>query len=115
MICSAYFGELSEERKNDWKCEDDNPYNVLQNPVNLGRKAYDLWYSSKKYFEEQIQIDWASYAWKCTEAQIVSFFEETMTTLPWLVEDEKEILENVGQYIKNHGNTEYGVVFIEES
>ena len=23
MICRAYFGELSEERKADWKCEDD--------------------------------------------------------------------------------------------
>lgn len=33
MQCSAYFGELSEKRKHNWNCADDNPYDVLKNPI----------------------------------------------------------------------------------
>lgn len=115
MLCSAYFGELSVERKKDWKYIDDNPYNVLQNPINLGRKAYDLWNKGQPYFEDCIQIDWGSYAWKCTEEQIMAFLEETMTALSWLVEDEKREMEKIRQYISEQGNTSYGIVFIEEA
>ena len=29
MVCSAYFGELTESRKTRWKNDDTNPYGVL--------------------------------------------------------------------------------------
>ena len=115
MLCRAYFGELSEKRKHNWNCADDNPYDVLKNPIKLTRKGHDLWEKGQKYFKERIQIDWGSYAWKCSEEQIVVFLEQTMTEFPWLKEGEKKEIENIKQYIKEHGDTQYGIVFVEEA
>ena len=114
MKCSAYFGELSKERKREWKYNDNNPYAVLQNPVDLGRKGYDLWEKGDSYFSDRIQIDWGSYAWKCTDKQVIDFLEETQTTLSWLIDKEKEQIRCIRQYIKEHRDTEYGIVFIED-
>ena len=115
MQCSAYFGELSEERKQNWNCADDNPYDVLQSPIKLTGKGHDLWEKGEKYFNGRIQIDWGSYAWKCTKEQIIVFLEGTITTLPWLLDGEKKEIESIKQYIRERGDTQYGVVFIEES
>ena len=44
----------------------------------------------------------------------MSFLQEKKTTLPWLIESEEEILEKVSNYIQEHGDVQYGVVFVEE-
>ena len=115
MVCSAYFGMLSEKRKANWDNKETKPYEVLDNPINLKGKGHDVWHTGQEYFSDKIQIDWASYAWKSTSEQIIQFLTIQKTTLPWLMESEEEMIAEVKAYIKMHGNTEYGVVFIEES
>lgn len=114
MMCSAYFGELCEERKKDWNYKNTDPYSVLKTFVKLVRKGHELLYSGQDYFKDKIQIDWGSFAWKCTKEEMIKFLEDKQSTLPWLIESELEIIECVKQYIEEHGDTLYGVVFIEE-
>ena len=114
MMCSAYFGELCEERKKNWHCDGTNPYEVLVAPVTLERKGHKLLDVGNKYFHDRIQVDWGSFAWKCNAEEIIRFLEENKDTLPWLVKDEEEILENVRNYVSERGNVDYGVVFVEE-
>lgn len=115
MVCSAYFGELSEARNVNWKNEDTNPYDVLVKPVRLENKGYDLLDAGNKYFHDQIQIDWGSFAWKCSAEEIIQFLIDYKETLPWLVEGDEKMIEEVKSYIGERENVEYGVVFIEES
>ena len=114
MQCSAYFGEISEQRKNEWNCQDDNPYGVLQDSIQLHRKGHNLWNVGDKYFNNRIQVDWGSYAWKSTSEEIIDFLKGTRTSLSWLVEDDEQQIRQVRDYIKNHGNTQYGIVFVED-
>jgi len=114
MMCSAYFGELCDERKQEWYYKDDNPYAVLRTSIELDRKGHKLLSCGQEYFSERIQIDWGSFAWKSTEEQILKFLGDHQSNLPWLVEDDVEMIKQVKQYIKKYGNTLYGVVFVEE-
>lgn len=113
MICTAYFGELSEERKANWNYEDSNPYKALEEPIFLEAKAHALLYEGSKYFSEQIQIDWGSFAWKCTPEEVYKFLNDSRTNLSWLISQEDAMLEQVKAYIDERGNTDYGIVFIE--
>lgn len=115
MMCSAFFGELSEERKIDWHHNDKNPYAVLNDPVLLENKGHKLLDEGNKYFRDRIQIDWGSFAWKCTREEILKFLDEHRETLPWLVKDDEQIIETVRLYISERGNVLYGVVFTEEA
>ena len=114
MMCSAYFGELSEERKANWHHNDKNPYGVLTSPISLERKGHELLYVGNKYFHDRIQVDWGSFAWKCTPEEIRRFLNDNKTTLPWLIEDDEDMIEKVEAYISERGNVAYGVVFVEE-
>ena len=115
MLCSAYFGKLSEERKKNWNNGDENPYAVLELPIELEGRGHDLWGYDGIFFSEKIQIDWGSFAWKCTQEEILRFLKETESGLSWQKETEEKMIRNVKEYMKMHGDTEYGVVFIEES
>ena len=115
MICSAYFGELCKDRKKQWDYKDNNPYAVLKTSVKVDRKGHDLLSYGQLYFEDRIQIDWGSFAWKATEKQILVFLEDHQSKLPWLVEDDVLMVKQVKQYIKEHEDASYGVVFVEES
>lgn len=115
MVCSAYFGELCEERKQNWKYEDTNPYAILDKPISLEGKGHDLLDAGNKYFHDQIQVDWGSFAWKCSAEEIVRFLNDYKETLPWLVESDEKMIEEVKSYIKERENVEFGVVFVEES
>lgn len=114
MKCSAYFGELSEIRRQRWEQDDTNPYEVLVSPICLEGKGHDLFSVGSQYFKEKIKVDWGSFAWKCTPEEIYRFFEEHQTTLPWLIKSDKEVYTKVREYVEQRGNTEYGVVFVEE-
>lgn len=115
MMCSAYFGELCDARKANWEHDDTNPYGVLVSPISLENKGHDLLDVGSKYFHDRIQIDWGSFAWKCSPEEILQFLDDYKETLSWLVEDDKKMMESVRAYIAERGNTTYGVVFIEES
>jgi len=115
MRCSAYFGELSEERKKCWNCDDKNPYNVLlQDKVYLEHKGHDLLDAGKRFFREEIKLDWGSFAWKCTFDEIYKFLNEYQSTLPWLAKNEEKLLEDIRAYVEKRKNVEFGIVFVEE-
>ena len=114
MMCSAFFGMLSEKRKQNWDNKDTQPYDVLDKPICLERKGHDLLNKGEEYFTDRIKIDWGSFAWKCTPEQIIQFLISHKSTLPWLVESEEETINKVKSYIEIYGDTEYGVVFVEE-
>ena len=101
MICTAYFGELNDVRKNNWKNDDKNPYAVLNMPIILERKGQALLYEGDRYFHDKIQIDWGSFVWKCTKKQLEMFQEKEKVEIPGLT--------------KLSEGTNYGVVFIEMS
>lgn len=115
MVCSAFFGELSEERKADWHYNDENPYAVLVSPISLERKGHKLLDVGNKYFRDRIQIDWGSFAWKCTAEEILRFLNDYKETLPWLVEYDEHMIESVKTYISEREDMLYGVVFVEEA
>ena len=115
MMCSAYFGELCDERKSKWDNGDTNPYTVLTLPISLERKGHKLLDVGSKYFHDRIQIDWGSFAWKCTSEEILQFLYDYKETLSWLVEDDERMIESVKEYVSQRENAEYGVVFVEES
>lgn len=114
MMCSAYFGELSEERKKCWNCEDHDPYHVLQTHICLERKGHELLDAGAKYFSDMIKVDWGSFAWKCTPEELYRFLNDHKTKIPWLIESEEDTLEKVKAYVEERENTEFGIVFIEE-
>lgn len=113
-MTTAYFGELSESRKCLWDNRENNPYEVLQEPIELTRKSSNLLTDGKKYFTEQIQIDWGSFAWKSTAEAILNYLDICKSKqCSWLIEDDEKLIETVREYISKRGNVEYRIVFIE--
>lgn len=115
MMCSAYFGRLSEKRKIKWDNGDDNPYDVLESSICLEGKGHDLLHAGSDYFKDRIQIDWGSFAWKCTSEGICRFLCDYKTSLLWLNESEEELIRKIKAYIAEDKNAEFGIVFIEEN
>ena len=111
MMCTAYFGKISE--KNNWNHSNGSPYDILESSVELFGKGHDLLQCGDRYFNERIQVDWGSFAWKCSEQGILKFLNDNYNELPWLKEREDSLQKEVKQYIEKHGNIVYGVVFIE--
>lgn len=114
MMCTAYFGILSEQRKQQWNYPDNDPYRVLASPISIESKAHDLLNYGSNYFREEIKIDWGSFAWKCTYEELNKFLCDHKTSLPWLIESEENLLIQVRSYIDEHKDEDFGIVFIEE-
>lgn len=114
-MCSAYFGEISETRKTNWDSNENDPYGVLQSPICLEGKGHDLLDKGSRYFYDEIKIDWGSFAWKCTREQIIAFLNDVKSTLPWMIEREEKMLQEVVAYMRDRVLQEYAIVFIEES
>lgn len=102
MLYRIYYGEISKTRKENWDNGETNPYAVLEWTKNIS--IYD-WVAflgtARKYFADEIQIDWGSFAWKAKMQDILNLKRDLYAN----VEGEKEL----------KADTEYGVVFIEES
>ena len=114
MKCSAYFGEITEQQKNNWKDGEYNWRDVIKEPICLIGKGNALLYHGSDYFDDKIKVDWGSFAWKCSPSQILSFLCDFKTTLSWLINDEEELIKDVKNYMANKENAEFGVLFIEE-
>lgn len=114
MMCSAYFGELSEVRKVNWNNGEGNPYAVLESPICLERKGHELLKLGNECFHDRIQIDCSSFGWKCNPEEVIQFLIDHKSTLPWLIKSDEETIENVRNYISERGEVSYGVVFVEE-
>lgn len=101
MMYRIFYGELSEARKKKWDNGEDNSLDVLAWTKEIDCMDWLAFLQSgKKYFKDELQIDWGSYAWKTDKDGILAM----KRGLRAKVEDVKNLKENV----------EYGVVFIEE-
>ncbi len=101
MITKVYFGELTDARKKNWHYSDGNPFSVLKenHEVNIRLEIIDY---AKKYFHEEIQIDWGSFAWKCSLKEFTDCLKAYKLKFPLSLDENG--LDEKG---------EYGVVFIE--
>lgn len=79
----------------------------------MDQKGHTLLGYGDDYFDDKIQIDWGSFAWRCTPEQVVRFLEEQKNTLPWLIESEEVQIKTVKGYIANRPEGQFGILFIE--
>ena len=113
MMCTAYFGALNEKYRENWYNGNRDPSDVLDDRICVERKAWKVLDIGNDYFRERIQIDWGSFAWKCTKEEIIKFLQEHKTQLPWMIESDEEMIAEVKRYIAEKGDVPYGMVFIE--
>ena len=102
MIYRIYYGEISDERLQNWNNGDDDPFSVLKRNIDIryGLTWMDFIPWAGKQFSDEIKIDWGSRAWKCTGKDILQAAEENGYI------DFEEIDKVVPGAV-------YGVVFIE--
>lgn len=103
MVSDTYFGELSEERKNKWDNDNHNPYKVLKTSNRVSGGGWDILHAANKYFNNKLQIDWGSFAWKCTKSELKRFLQDKHFEIDGI--KNVDILSD---------DKEYGIVFIEQ-
>lgn len=101
MVYSTFYGEISDERKQEWDCKSDNPYAVLKNNMKIDCNDWIAFiHNADELFTDKIQIDWGSYAWKADKKSILQFVNKIKGKI-----EEQDFMNDSGVY---------GVVFIEE-
>lgn len=99
MICEGYIRKLTENMKADWNCKIDDPYKVLEDEVEMLNNARILLDLGDDYFNDGRQIDWGSYAWRCSKTELEKFIKEKNI----IFKNELKLVDGV----------EYGVLFVE--
>ena len=90
-----YFGTLTDARKENWNNGEENPYDVLEDYVEIN---YDFYYSY--CFHDEIWIDWGSKAMRATGKELLEAMNE----------EEEANLKGITIY----ENEQYGIVEIEQ-
>lgn len=100
MLSSIYYGEIRAEKLASWN-ENKNPYEILEENNRVyklgGWKFLDV---ANQLFTDEKQVDWGSFAYKCTKEQLQELIAQTKCSI-----DKMDELES--------GKT-YGIVFVEE-
>lgn len=100
MMSTIYYGEIREEKMKSWKTN-DNPYEILAGNNEIHRLGgWDFLSHSKEIFDEEVQVDWGSFAYKCTKAQLERLVELTHCQI--------ENMDNLKDEVI------YGIIFIED-
>lgn len=101
MVTRVIFGNISQERQEDWNKKDENPYAVVDEIYEVPEARTEILEYGKKHFSEPISIDWGSCAWKCTYDEFVAYLKHYKFKIP-------AEIENIDK------DETYGIVFIEE-
>ena len=100
MVSYVYYGELTDEWKNNWGAGDE-PYDMLKkyNQISFGGDGMGIFSWAKEHCSDEVQVDWGSYAWKCRGEELIRLSRKKSNYVQdaELIDPEKE----------------YGVVFIE--
>lgn len=100
MMSSIFYGEIKEDRLKTWK-ENKNPYDILTDNNRIERLGgWDFLFIADELFTDCVQVDWGSFAYKCTKAQLIELMEKTYCKI-----SDVEFLNQ---------NQIYGIIFIEE-
>ena len=96
------YGELSNQRKENWYHDDENPFIVLKWEKRI-HCADGIAFPSlaTNYLRERVQIDWGSFAWKANKAELLYFVDQLSCGK---LEDSGCLQDGI----------EYGVVFIKD-
>ena len=93
-------GTISQQRKENWFCKNDNPYAVWEGAALVERTCcIGSWCIASEHLRDQVNVDWGSIAWRGTREEITELFAACN-----LQSDGLEQLQE---------NTDYAVVFIE--
>lgn len=93
-------GNISSQRRENWFCNDGNPYAVWEGAALLERACYvGSWCIANDYLRDRVDVDWGSIAWKGTPQEISALFSACNL--------QTDGLEQLRE------NTDYAVVFIE--
>lgn len=100
MMSSIFYGEIKEDRLKTWK-ENKNPYDILADNNRIERLGgWDFLFIADELFTDCVQVDWGSFAYKCTKDQLIKLMEKTHCKI--------SDIEFLNQ------NQIYGIIFIEE-
>ena len=103
MVFYVWYGEISDERKENWDSRSDNPFKVLKWHKSIsGLDWYQFLGFARTYFKDEIQIDWGSFAWKGDAGSIKKLVKSCNCAE---IADSSCLEDGV----------EYGIVFIEMS
>ena len=90
MMSSIFYGEIKEDRLNTWK--ENNRIERLG--------GWDFLFIADELFTDCVQVDWGSFAYKCTKEQLIELTRKTKCAISGI-----ELLKP---------EKIYGIVFIEE-
>ncbi|NLG05574.1 MAG: hypothetical protein GX567_17385 [Clostridia bacterium] len=99
MMSSIYYGKIKEERLATWQ-DNSEPYDILVDNHEIHRVGgWSFLDYANANFSDKVQVDWGSFAYKCSGKQLKKFQRKTLCEI--------EKIENVND------EEIYGVVFIE--
>ena len=76
MMSSIFYGEIKEDRLNTWK-GNKNPYDILADNNRIERLGgWDFLFIADELFTDCVQVDWGSFAYKCTKRAAYRIDEE---------------------------------------
>ena len=99
MMSSIFYGEIKENQLRSWP-ENKNPYDILVENNRIEKLGgWEFLEIANKLFLDEVQVDWGSFAYKCTKNQLKKLKDQTGCEI------NLETLK-IGKI--------YGIVFIEE-
>ncbi len=101
-MCAYRYGELSDDRKEHWNVDDENPYVFLkwEKKINCAEGvAFPT--IANRYLRDMVQIDWGRFVWKATKQELLDF----VANISCGELEDTSCLED---------GVEYGVVYIED-
>ena len=100
MMSSVFYGEIKEDKFQTW-FENRDPYDILVENSRVERLGgWDFLFIAKELFKDEVQVDWGSFAYKCTRKQLQKLIGATKCVIPKIQELDPDKV--------------YGIVFIEE-
>lgn len=69
-------GEISEERKVNWKNTSVKPEEVLDKIIFRCKCRMSTLSSAADSFRNEVQLDWGSFAWKARKKELLKFFKK---------------------------------------
>ena len=101
MMSSIFYGEIKEDKLQTWS-ENRDPYDILVENNRVERLGgWDFLFIANDIFTDEVQVDWGSFAYKCTHKQLQKLVREMKCEIPKIQELDPDKV--------------YGIVFIEES
>ena len=86
MMSSIFYGEIKEDKLKTWS-ENRNPYDILVENNRVERLGgWDFLFIAKDLFTDEVQVDWGSFAYKCTRKQLQKLVSEMKCEIPKIQE-----------------------------